>query len=1099
MAKKILTKTYAQLRGFSTDSKYVRPAPVADIAVNINRLPDGTMGPRRGYQVKVDQIGGYGCAIYEDIPNGDTYPVTISKDGNLYKILTGTLVIAFSGTSPNEYITYEIYVDQNNTSDTAECDFNPYGVVLDSALVTDCINFRVKKVTNYTEESIGTGSDTYSGTLANFPIAPGSLVMTDGTYTIYDDSSGGFTGDVGAGTNTINYTTGAYAVNFSASTGAVTASYFTPLTQVLDQCLGKGYNESTPYLVTDLVADLNSISGVTATTTGDTDQPAAFLPLTEQTNIANGLSKTLQFIYAVAANRTVENTLSGMIDNLDDDDFQIPTLAPYREILFVGSKYDEIQKFDGQTVYRAGLPQSPRLTNGGISSGNVNAGEHLYYATYEQVDNQGNMVEGVISDPLSVTLGSDSEVTIAAETLQQGSGYNTNCAIVDGDQTGVSTITVDDSSGGSHSIRAGDTAYFLEDPAAIVNGAQASVNEIDVDSGHTIFVGNVVYFRDSNNSELRIRNVIETTTTSITIDGEPVSVANNEEISTYRERLVESVTNFTITLATPTNPLESLTVSVKDNSVISNNLRINIYRTAALSYSDSIGLLGSATYTGNLSQIPISPRSVTMTDGTLSIFDDGNGEFTGDTGTGSNFINYETGEYSVTFSAITTGAVTATFSIPPPLNPQLLASIPNDSYATDSFYVDDTTDEDLDALPDYIVPDRLHNPPPQCGIVYAFNNLMIYTNDPNNDDYVWFSDPDDPEYVSEATNYFIIPSNCDDITGVGAAGSSLIIFKERSIYNVSGELATSQFDVNPIGTGSNIGCVSHHSIQSVGGLLYFLHTNGLFSISENQFFPTDDFGNPVALTSVIDTKFREEPFDDDKKLVFKRSTAINYTKDNQYLLFIPAEESTGDKASNENERVFCFDYQKKNWFEWTRINAAGDWYIQNDNLYWFSRAYKNSTTQSMLYRQNRNYTLIDQVDHVTPIRVTWQSSWEDLGQPRVRKKFARCALLFDDLRAQFLQNTPTFCFTAFQDWIEDRPKTRANLMQKIESSMWSDSQWSYLDWSGYQDTFIVVNMRNSSVAKAVKIQLQLNKINSTFKLQGFQHEASIDFRSTFVR
>ena len=1016
MAKKVLTKTYSQLRGFSTDSKYVRPAPVADIAVNINRLPDGTMAPRRGYQVKADDIGGYGTAVYEDIPNGDTYPVAISKDGNLYKILDGTLTIAFSGSSANEYITYEIYVDESNTSDTTECDFNPYGVVLDSALVTDSINFRLNKVTDYTGEAIGTGSDTYSGTLANFPIAPGSLIMTDGTYTIYDDGNGGFTGDIGAGTNTINYTSGAYAVNFSASTGAVTASYFTPLTEILDIALGKGYNESTPYLITDLKAALNAVSGVTATTTGDTDQPAAFLPLTEETNIANGLSKTLNYFYSVAVNRTANPTFSGMVANVSDDDFQIPTLAPYRELMFIGTEYDEVHKFDGQTVYRAGMPKSERLTNAGLASGNVDTGTHLYYATYEQVDNQGNIVEGVLSDALTVTLGSAQQVTIAAETLQQGSGWNTNCAIAVGDQTGVSTINVDDGSGGTHSIRAGDTAYFLEDPAAIVDGAQAAVNEIDVDAGHTIYVGNLVYFLDSNNSEKRIRNVIATTSTTITIDGDPVDVADNAEISTYRERLVDSVTSSTITLAAATDPLATDTVSIKDNSTISNNLRINIYRTAA-------------------------------------------GETT----------------------------------------PQLLAAIPNDSYNTDEFYVDDTTDADLDLLEDYATPERLHNPPPKTAIVFAYDNLMIYTKDPNNDDYVWFSEPDEPEYVSEATNNFIVPSNDDDVTGVGAAGSSLIIFKNRSIYSVSGELATSQFDVNPVGTGSNIGCVSHHSIQSVGGLLYFLHTNGVFSMSENQFFPTDDFGNPVAISTVIDTRFREEPSQEDRKFVFKRATAINYTKDNQYLLFLPAEDSTGAKASNENGRIFCFDYQKKNWFEWTRINAAGDWFVRNDDLYWFSRAYKNDTTSSMLYKQLRNYTLIDQVDHVTPIRVTWQSSWEDLGQPRVRKKFARCALLFDDLKAQFLENTPTLCFQSFTDWIEDRPKTQANLMQKIESTQWSNNQWSYLDWSGYQDSFIVVNMMNSSVAKAVKIQLQLNKINSTFKLQGFQYEASIDFRSTFAR
>ena len=1020
MAKKVLTNAYSQLRGFSTDSKYVRPANVADIAVNINRLPDGTFAPRRGYQVKVDEVGGYGCAVYEDIPNDESYPVTISKDGNLYKILEGFISIGFVGSSAKEYLTYEIYVDQENTSDTTECDFNPYDVVLDDALVTDCINFRLKKVTAYTGEAIGAASSTYSGTLANFPIQPGSLVMTDGTYTIYDDADGSFTGNIGVGTNTINYTTGAYVVKFSAVTGAVTASYTTPLTEVLDICMGKGYNEATPYLITDLEAALNTITGVSVVTIGNTDQPAAFLPLIRETNIPSGKTGAMFFNYPVEANRTVSSTLSGMVAFQNDADFQIPTLAPYREILFIGSEYDEVQKFDGQTVYRAGMPQGAEPTPVDAAAGNVDTGTHLYYVTYEQIDNQGNIVEGVLSTGYTIVLGSARQVDVTVNNLEQESGWNTNCAISTSNQTGVFIIAVDDGSGGSHSIRAGDTIYFLENPAAIVNGLQAGVRTITVDAGHTVYEGNVIRFTDDNNGETRIRTVVSTAATTITFDpDEPtVDVADNAEISVYRTREVASRTASTITLLAPENILESNTVSIKNNAVISNQLKIKIWRTQA---GDVI--------------------------------------------------------------------------------PELLVELPNDSYSATQTYTDEVTDTDLNLQVDYSTPTRLHNPPPKTAIAYAYNNLMIYTKDPVNDDYVWFSEPDEPEYVPEATNNFIIPSNDDDVSGVGTAGSSLIVFKNRSIYSVSGELATSQFDVNPIGTGSNIGCVSHHSIQSVGGLLYFVHTNGVYSISENQFFPTDNFGNPVAISSVIDTRFREESLDNDKKLVFKRSTAINYTKDNQYILFIPTEESDTSlpKASNENERIFVFDYQKKDWFEWVRINAAGNWYIQDDNLHWFSRGYKNSTTISRLYRQHRTYTLIDQVDHVTPIRVTWQSSWEDVGQPRVRKKFARCALLFDDLRSQFLENTPTLCFSSFTDWIEDRPKTQANLMQKIESTLWSDSQWSYLDWDGYQDTFIVVNMMNSSVAKAVKIQLQLNKLNSTFKLQGFQFEASIDFRSTFVR
>mgnify|MGYP000885748510 CR=1 FL=1 len=81
--------------------------------------------------------------------------------------------------------------------------------------------------------------------------------------------------------------------------------------------------------------------------------------------------------------------------------------------------------------------------------------------------------------------------------------------------------------------------------------------------------------------------------------------------------------------------------------------------------TDAIGALGSTVYSGTLTKTPIFPDeaspstySVTFTDGTQVVKDNGSGVLTGD-GTGT--INYTTGAYSVTFGAVTTGAVTCTY------------------------------------------------------------------------------------------------------------------------------------------------------------------------------------------------------------------------------------------------------------------------------------------------------------------------------------------------------------------------------------------------------------------------------------------------------
>jgi len=75
----------------------------------------------------------------------------------------------------------------------------------------------------------GTGAvANYTGTLQWTPVQPGAVVITAGALTVTDDGNGNLIGDIAAGTNSIDYTTGAFDVTFSANVGAsvqVIASY----------------------------------------------------------------------------------------------------------------------------------------------------------------------------------------------------------------------------------------------------------------------------------------------------------------------------------------------------------------------------------------------------------------------------------------------------------------------------------------------------------------------------------------------------------------------------------------------------------------------------------------------------------------------------------------------------------------------------------------------------------------------------------------------------------------------------------------------------------------------------------------------------------
>ena len=917
-----LTKTFSSLKGFSTESAFVRPANVSEKAVNIQRLADGTFAPRRGYQCQTSVKGGMGISIFDNKVSSQQV-VTIDTDGLLYYKKKGIFKVAFSPLYDYESFNIEIKVDESLTSDTTKEEFDPYAVVDWSSLVDDAIVLNYFRKTRATVDGVQAGVTTINVDALHTVEAGASITFVDDIYSEYTTrtvSSVGATTIVISG-NAVNVSND--AIIYSKQSGSIN--------------LGKGFNDNDIYTLDKLKAALDAITYVTATITGEGSTPAAFIETIEPEVFPKNFEINLNFYYWKDANRTIAKTFSGLAAKMSDDDFENATFASFDNLLFIANRFDNVHKFDGQTVYLAGLPTGTTLT--GSQAGSTLTGTFKWYITYEQVDATGRLVEGRISEEYEDTLATKDEV-LTVTTLKLGSGYNTNAAKVNGAQVGVNTIVVDTDS----SLRVDDTAYFL----------------------------------DGVSGEYVTRNVDSTTGTTITVDGAAVNVLNN--------------------------------------AVISNNLRVNIYRTK-------------------------------------------------DGGT----------------------------------SPYLVATLPNDPFANIT-YTDDALDATL--VSEFEVPIVNHSPPPQAAYVINYGNQLIYGGCPEDEDSVYFSEPNVPEYVDLVRNRFTVPSNNDDVTGLANPEGYLVVFKTNSIYVVTGNLTTSQSILTQVSAGGNIGCISHGSISVIGSLVYFLHTNGVYSMTATQLFPLDKAGNPIPLSLPIDKFFRESIFDQRDEFVLKRSTSINYTKDNQYLLFLPVEPlsyNTAERTATTKSRVLCFDYQGKNWFEWTNINAAGGWYINDDELFWQERRINNDEIASNQYRQHKKNRLTDQVDHVTPIHVTWKSSWEDANQPRVRKIFSRAVLLLDVLSGLQQKNDVSFYFKSFKDWHNNTYVTKKNITQQFNSNPFSTSQFSFQSKDGYQDSFITINLKSSQVAKACQIQLQLNELNTSFALQGFQLEIDTDFRREIVR
>lgn len=285
--------------------------------------------------------------------------------------------------------------------------------------------------------------------------------------------------------------------------------------EVLSYDLGTGINESTVITLANLKTQIDAISDFSCTIQGITTAPAAFLTISRDVTVES-TGTTISYQYWSQINCPLSSPLSNYHGQRDNDEFQNASFVNLSNNLYVSTGHDEQYKYDGQTFYRAGMPQGTTPTTADGGAGAITNSSMTHRITHIQIDNKGNVIEGIessTSTPLNLT---SKQVNVTVTNIEDDTGFNTNCAIVAGAQSTVNEITVDDGSAGSHTIKANDTAYFY----------------------------------DSVTGDYITRNVDSVTATTITVAGAAVSVA--------------------------------------DNAVISNNLRIAIYRNQSAGTTHSL-------------------------------------------------------------------------------------------------------------------------------------------------------------------------------------------------------------------------------------------------------------------------------------------------------------------------------------------------------------------------------------------------------------------------------------------------------------------------------------------------------------------------------
>lgn len=194
---------------------------------------------------------------------------------------------------------------------------------------------------------------------------------------------------------------------------------------ILDYDLGTGIPDGVS--LTDLKTQIDALAGFTSAIADVTaSSKAAFLDTAEVTAISSG-GTALSFNEWSAV--TKGDSGAGFASynlNLDDKELENMSFAQLNNVLYISNGYDEVMKYDGDKLYRAGLPKpaAPSLSNQG--AGNVN-GTYKYKIEYEFTDNKGNKITSVVSDEVEHSPSSQI-VRVTCAFPSAGDGFNSTDA-----------------------------------------------------------------------------------------------------------------------------------------------------------------------------------------------------------------------------------------------------------------------------------------------------------------------------------------------------------------------------------------------------------------------------------------------------------------------------------------------------------------------------------------------------------------------------------------------------------------------------------------------------------------------------------------------
>lgn len=302
-----------------------------------------------------------------------------------------------------------------------------------------------------------------------------------------------------------------------------------------------------------------------------------------------------------------------------------------------------------------------------------------------------------------------------------------------------------------------------------------------------------------------------------------------------------------------------------------------------------------------------------------------------------------------------------------------------------------------DTIPDSALVENYTLPPFQftgrtdAKYIDIWRNSIVLTGFAGEPDLVAFEDVENLEAFS-VSNSFLTQSKLGGVnSGVKAQDNNIFIFKEESIFIVTGELVIGQFQVDKI-SEEGIGVVSNKSIVESGGRVWFLAKMGVYSIGKEGLKEESP-----QLTPIFEKEYTLNNI--------RNTVALNNVLDKSLWFCIPNGGPIG--LPEGDVTTYVYNIPTSSWLIWKGLNFIGGIAITDKEIWGVgsSEEYLNRGTHYKVFP--RTFTHVDFSDNGLPISAVWASNWEAMGEPSIPKKFVRVNIKsIDNSRGKF--ESPAF-------------------------------------------------------------------------------------------